>query len=80
MAKITKEYFKCDRCGVFMDNKPHYGEAGTFTVHFISDFAVAGNAVNWDDLCKMCNKHVGNFINNEINAAKLMREETKEPQ
>lgn len=75
MAKCTKEWFECDRCGHAMD-KPFYGgEAGTYKAKFYADFAVAGHSIMWDQLCEQCNRYLGDLMSDESIKAKALRAE-----
>jgi len=46
-----------------MDKRPGpYGESGTFSLKANCDYAIAGDAFSWRDLCPTCNSYVGRLI------------------
>lgn len=73
MARKSREWHVCDRCGVEMDKPFHGGESGTFRATFTEDYAVAGGVINWNELCSACNDHVEKLIRTEKSAAREAR-------
>lgn len=63
MSEFTIHKWKCDRCDRIMDEKPGYGAHGTHRLHANSDYATAGETLNWKDLCPACNEYLGRLIN-----------------
>lgn len=78
MGKRTAEWYVCDRCHKRIDKPYRGGEGGTFSVRFNADYAVAGEAVDWNELCRDCNNHIGGLMSNEIRVAKIMRKSEKD--
>ena len=73
MGKRTTEWYVCDRCHSKIEKPYRGGEGGTYSVEFGADYAVAGGCVDWNELCIDCNRHVGELMQNEIRAAKILR-------
>lgn len=69
MGKKTKEWFVCDRCGVEIERPFRGGESGTYHVKFNADYAVAGESLEWRELCVDCNHYIGMLMSEEKNKA-----------
>jgi hypothetical protein len=79
MVKLTREYYRCDRCRIEMVQPVRGTERGptAFSLSALKDFGVAGeNPIKWNDLCKDCNAKVGGIIRAALEDAARDRDAT----
>lgn len=73
MVKHERTFHTCDICGIEMEKPHNGGEAGTYTLVATEDYAVAGNNLNWRELCGPCNSWLGRHISDLRETANGMR-------
>ena len=74
MATKTVTICCCDVCGKPIDRPYSGGERGTYRLSADADYAIAGEALNWQELCMECNSWLGGMFEDLKHYSKSLKE------